>query len=132
APALDADPGADRVMDAEAKQVLRRRRWRLSPFDGFPKQQLELGPQRSELMLRRERDIDLQIAREQKHAIERRQKRQVEQVRRAELALQFWTPFVQDLHRSRALREPERQIQIRPAIAFARGERSHDSPGDDP
>src|SRR6185436_12381818 len=85
AAALDAETCPDGVVNTESEQLARRGRRSLRQLDRVAEEQREPRTARTEGGGRREREIDLQAARQQKDPIDRSPGGQVEQVRRVEL-----------------------------------------------
>jgi hypothetical protein len=131
AAALDADSRAHGVMRTEPEKVAGRGPRRRFPLDGVAEEQRELGPERTKVALGREGEVDLQIAGKQKDAVDRRPKRQVEQVHRTELAGDLRSPIGQHRVSGGAVGEAEGQIQVRPAVAAALCQRSDLGAGHD-
>ena len=102
-----------------------RGRRRIGSLHRLTEQQLEPGAEGAELGAGRERDVDLQAAGEQEHAIDRGQERQVEEMNGAELALEVTRPLGEEVGSFRSGREPECEVEVRPAIAAAQGQRPH-------
>src|SRR5262245_53396512 len=94
-------------------------------------EQLELGPDGAELVGRREREVDLQLAREEKDAVEARLVRHVEERDGAKLALDLGRPGREHMSHGGSRRHAEGEIEIGPAVAGTRRQRSHLGTGHD-
>jgi uncharacterized cupin superfamily protein len=85
-----------------------------------------------EVGLRREGQIDLEVAAKEKDPVDRRMERQVEEMHGAELALDLGGPVGQHVLHASAVRDAERQVEVRPPVSGARRERTELGAGDDP
>src|SRR5436305_109420 len=108
-------------------------RWRGhgSALDRLPEEQLELRTKRTELSRRREREVDLQVSREEEHAIQGRQKGQIEEVSGTQVLDQMRCPFTEHVTGGDALSEAKPEVEVGPAIARALRERADQSASDD-
>ena len=101
------------------EDLARRRRGVPFGFDGAAEEQLKARASRAEFGRGREREIDLKTAGEQKDPVQRRAVSEIEQVNCLEFADDGSTPVPEHLGGRAAVRDPERQIEIRPAVARA-------------
>ena len=118
------------MVHAESEQIVRRRRRSLRHVDGTTEEQPEPWTARAERGRRRERQIDLQAARQQKHSIDRGPSWKVEQVGCIELGHELPRPVGQDVAHRHVVGHSEGQVEIRPAIAAAIREPADDGGGD--
>src|SRR5205823_9477878 len=111
-PALDAEPRANGMVDAEAEQLVRGVGLDLRHLGGLAEQQPELRSTRAELRLRPDRQVELQEPRQQEDAVDHPPAGHVEELDAAELALDGLCPVVEYLVDGRVVRDGEAQIQI--------------------
>src|SRR5438552_2993703 len=84
-PAFDACLRVPRVDPRETNQFVLRRRSRRD-VDGFPEHRSPVRPARTEISLRRERNVDLQPVGQQEDAVDRRSPRKIPVVDRGEIS----------------------------------------------
>jgi hypothetical protein len=117
---LDADARPHCVVDRVSEDLARFRSRRMRKLDGLSEEERELRPARAELVRRREPQVDLQTAGEQKDALNRTLAREVEEYRGVKRLHEVTCPLFEYVF-DRAL-DSERQVEIGPAVSFA-GER---------
>jgi hypothetical protein len=101
-------------------------------FDLAPEQQTEPRAARAELRRGAERQVDLQAARQQEHAVDQRLRRQVEEVDGAERVGELARPVGQHPIDPLVAGDAERQVDVRPAVAAVAGQRADRGAGDHP
>src|SRR5438552_18608553 len=85
-PAFDACLRVARVDPRETNQLISRRRRSGRDLDGSPEHRSPIRPARTEVRLRRERDVDLQPVGQQEDAVDRRSPREIPVVDRCEIS----------------------------------------------
>ena len=114
-----------------AEELVRVGRLHVRPLDRLAEEQAEPRPRRAERGSRREREIELEAAREQEDAVDRGAAREVEELHGVELVDEAARPVGEHVGHVDAVRDRERQVEVRPAVARALGKRADDRARDD-
>ena len=124
--ALEREASSQGVMGGVAQELLGGLRLGAGELGGGAEEQPEARGAGAERRLRRQREIQLEAAREEEDPIERRAAPDVEQPDRLELVREPLRPLVQHRLDVDAVDDCEGQVEVGPAVALAVGEQADD------
>src|SRR5581483_5825013 len=125
-------PRVQRVVPRQPDEAPRVRRRARRQLPRVPEDELERAAVGAESLRRREREVDLEPVGEQDDAEEGRAPLQVPVVHRAELVLEQPRPVPDDGGPVGIVREPERDVDVRPLVLVPGGGGADERGGDDP
>jgi hypothetical protein len=106
---------------AEPSEIVEGRRRNVLPLHGTAEDGSEFGPSRAEVRRRHERDVDLEAAREEEHAVHGRAGADVPVVEDAKLLVDQLGPFGQHALVVDAVGHSEKDVDVGPPILRALG-----------